>query len=101
VHCAQFVADAGNRFDEDPTSVGRVGDSTDIAGLLESIDHPRRRAGRQAGQLGESSNRQGAFYKQPVEALDISARETETVRYGKAEQSRLTSHAAGRLEQLG
>ena len=67
----QLDLDAGHRLDQHAAPIGRVGDSLNEAGLLQPVDHSRRRAGRKTGQLGQPPNREPALDQQHIQTLDV------------------------------
>ena len=54
----------GDELDDHASAVGRVGDTPDVAPLLEAVDDARDRAGRQAHQLREATGRRSAGIQQ-------------------------------------
>ncbi len=75
----------GDHLDDDPTSIGRVGDTADIARLLESIDEPRDGPGREAHELGQPSGRGRAGVDEQLERTDIRVAQAEPDGHALAE----------------
>ena len=88
-------------LDEDPPSVGWIGHTLDVAGLLQPVDHTRRRSSRESGQLCEPSNREPAFDEKPIEAFDVGSGQAQTLGYGQAEQCRLAADLPRDLQDVG
>ena len=86
-------ADTGRRSGTGSTRTRRrsvgSGDPPHVAGLLEAVDHPGRRAGRQASQLRQPAHGQAALLIQDVQAFDVAAGQPETIRDGLAEEGGL------------
>ena len=83
-----------HRLDKDAAAIGRVGNPANVPGLLEAVDHPRRRARREAGQLGQPPDCQPAFLDQDVQALDVAAGKPEAVGNRLAEERGLGGNTA-------
>ena len=78
-----------DELDDDPPAIRGVGDSPDVTGLLESIDHPRDGTGCEAHQLGQPAGRRGAGVEQHLEGLDVRLGQAEADRHRLPEERAL------------
>ena len=79
----------GDDFDDDPSAVGRVGDASDVARLLEPVDEPGDRARGQAHDLGELAGRGRPGVDQELEGVDVGLGEAQSDGDGLAEDRAL------------
>ncbi len=84
-----------DRGDADETSVGGIGRPVDVARLLQAIDHPCGRPGRQPRQLGEAARRGCPGLCQEHQALHVRRRETGSFGDALRERRGRISQAAG------
>ena len=95
LHAGNLV---GHDLDDDPPAVGRVGDAPDVAGLLEPVDDPGDRAGRQAHELRERPAVVDARVDEDLERLDVGLGQAEPDGHGLAEERSLEVDPAQRPE---
>ena len=86
----------GDGLDEDASAVGRVGDASDVPGLLQAVDHPSRGPRGEARPRREVPHGHGTFVVESLETLHVDGREPDPVGHRLAEQSGLAAHLAGR-----
>ena len=79
----------GHDLDDHPTPVGRVGDAPDVARLLEPIDDPGHRAGRQAHDIRQRAGGRRARVDEDLERLDVGLGEAEADGHRLAEERSL------------
>jgi hypothetical protein len=84
------------RLDHDAPSVGRVGDPSNVSGLLQAVDHPGSGPGTEARPLCEAPDGHGTFVVEELEALHVDGREPNSVGHGLAEEGGLAADLAGR-----
>ena len=84
----------GDRFDQNASSVGGVGHAANVPSLLEPIDHPRRRTGREPRQLRQAADGEAALVLEHLQTLHVGAGKAEPFRNGGTEERRLTAFLA-------
>ena len=84
----------GDELDDDPPAVGGVGDTPDIAGLLEPVDDARDGARGEAHELGQATGGGGAGVDEDFEGLDVGLGQAEADGDGLAEERALEIHPA-------
>ena len=87
-----------HRLDDHPPPVGGVGDAPHVARLLEAVDHARRRAGRQRGELAEAADGHRALRGEEAEAVDVRGREAEPLGDDLGEGGTAGAHLGGCAE---
>src|SRR5206468_12294524 len=81
-----------NDLDDHPPAVSWIGDTPDVAALLEAVDDAGDGAAREPGQLRQPARRRVAHVHQGLERLDVGLGPASPDRDGLPEERALKVH---------